>query len=99
MFDHEPERFGEPEDRIRRLTPGIRQVLDREKRPVNVIVTVDQEQLHVRKVTKEPRFPTSLLLLILLLLLLLVFGALAEKSRARARGCDERVVAMRAIHG
>jgi hypothetical protein len=55
MFDHEPERFGEPENCVRRFAPGVRQVLDREKRPVNVVVTVDEEQLHASKVAKEWR--------------------------------------------
>jgi hypothetical protein len=70
MFDHEPERFREPEDRVRRFAPGIRKVLDREKRPVNVVMPVDQEQLHVRKVTKERQFPNLLLMVMVLLLIL-----------------------------
>src|ERR1700674_5089766 len=53
MFDHEPERFRESKDRVGRFAPGIREVLDREKRAVNVVVAVDQKQLHGGKVTKE----------------------------------------------
>ena len=46
MFDHEPQRFREPEDRVRRFAPRIGKILDREKRPVNVVMPVDEEQLH-----------------------------------------------------
>jgi hypothetical protein len=54
VLDHEPERFGETEDGVGGLAPGILQVLDREKRPVNVVMPVDQEQLHVRNLAESP---------------------------------------------
>ena len=58
MFNHEPERFRESEDRVRRFASGIRQVLNRKKRTVNVIVSVDEEQLHAGNVAERPRLFT-----------------------------------------
>jgi hypothetical protein len=71
MFEHEPERFRESKDRVSRLAAGIRKVLDREKGAVNVVVSVDQKQLHAGKVAREQRFPSLLLMLLILLLILL----------------------------
>jgi hypothetical protein len=48
MFDHQAHRFCKPEDRVRRFTAGIRQILDREKRAIDVVMTVDQKQLHLK---------------------------------------------------
>jgi hypothetical protein len=61
MFEHEPKRFGESEDRVRRFAARIRKILNGKEGAVNVVMPVDQKQLHLRKVVNEPRFPTILL--------------------------------------
>jgi hypothetical protein len=80
MFDHEPERFREPEDRVGRFAPGVRKILDREKRPVNVVMPVDEEQLHAFTVAEGRRFPILMLLIVILLMILCVIGAWSKGS-------------------
>jgi hypothetical protein len=80
MFEHEPERFRESKDRVSRLAAGIRKVLDRKKGAVNVVVSVDEEQLHAGNLAREQRFP-SLLLLILLLILLANFAGRKDQEQ------------------
>jgi hypothetical protein len=46
VFDHQAKGLGETEDRIRRFTARVREVLDREKRAVNIIVAINQQELH-----------------------------------------------------
>ena len=46
IFQHAPDRFGESVDRIGRFAAGIGKILDREKRSVNVVMSVDQKELH-----------------------------------------------------
>src|SRR6266487_3052314 len=53
MFDHQAQGFCKSEDRVRRFAAGIRQILDREKRAINVVMTVDEQQLHTITVTEE----------------------------------------------
>ena len=45
-FNIKPERFRETENRIRGFAFRIREVRNREERTVNIIVSVDQKQLH-----------------------------------------------------
>jgi hypothetical protein len=78
MFDHEPERFRESENRVGRFAPGIRKVLDREKRPVNVVMPVDEEQLHATNVARARWFP---ILLLMILILLLILGCGDDRSK------------------
>src|SRR5438045_9034301 len=49
MFDHQPQCFCEPEDGIGRYTLGIREIRDSEKRAINVIVTVDKQEFHRKR--------------------------------------------------
>src|SRR6266480_5228026 len=49
MFDHQPQCFCEPEDGIGRFTLGIREIRDSEKRAINVIVTVDKQEFHRKR--------------------------------------------------
>src|SRR5437879_10946800 len=46
MFDHQAQGFCKSEDRVRRFAARIRQILNREKRARNVVMTVDEQQLH-----------------------------------------------------
>src|SRR6266487_5645435 len=46
MFDHQAQGFCKSEDRVRRFAAGIRQILDREERAINVVMTVDEQQPH-----------------------------------------------------
>jgi hypothetical protein len=62
MFEHQPERFRESEDGVGRFAAGIGKILDREKGAVNVVMPVDQKQLHVGNLAKEQPFPKILLL-------------------------------------
>jgi hypothetical protein len=55
MFHHEAKGFGEAEDRVRRFATGIREIRDREKGTVNVVVTVDEKQLHPGKVAESSK--------------------------------------------
>src|SRR4029077_16983978 len=48
MFHHEPQRFRKTENGVGRFASGIREIRDGEKRPVNVVMTVDQQQSHCR---------------------------------------------------
>ena len=47
MFDHEPQCFGETKNGVGRFAFGIGQVRDGEERAINVIVAVDEKQLHL----------------------------------------------------
>src|SRR5437879_2109776 len=49
MFDHKPQCFCEPEDGIGRFTRGIREIRDSKKRAINVIVTVDKQEFHRKR--------------------------------------------------
>src|SRR6266478_7996985 len=49
MFDHQPQCFCEPEDGIGRFTLGIREIRDSKKRAINVIVTVDKQEFHRKR--------------------------------------------------
>src|SRR5881409_887955 len=49
MFDHQPQCFCEPEDGISRFTLGIREIRDSEKRAINVIVTVNKQEFHRKR--------------------------------------------------
>src|SRR6266550_5153732 len=49
MFDHQPQCFCEPEDGIGRFTLGIREIRDGKKRAINVIVTVDKQEFHRKR--------------------------------------------------
>src|SRR4029450_12304259 len=49
MFDHQPQRLRETEDGIGRFTLGIREIRDSEKRAINVIVTVDKQEFHRKR--------------------------------------------------
>src|SRR5438045_8962295 len=49
MFDHQPQCFCEPEDGIGRYTLGIREIRDSEKRAINVIVPVNKQELHRKR--------------------------------------------------
>src|SRR5437762_10489985 len=60
MVNREPQCFSKPEIRFRRFSPGIGEVLDRENRSVNVVMPVDQKQLHAGNImvgrgSVEPR--------------------------------------------
>jgi hypothetical protein len=46
MFHHQAQGFCKTENGVGRFAPGIGQIRDREKRSVNVIVTIDKEQFH-----------------------------------------------------
>jgi len=70
MFDHEPERFREPENGVCRFAPGIGEVLDREKGSVNVVMPVDQKQLHFVNVTEQRPFPIFMLMILIMILIL-----------------------------
>src|SRR6202040_2498902 len=48
MFHHQPQRFREPENRIGWFAPRVRQILDGKKRAINVVMTVNQKQLHLK---------------------------------------------------
>ena len=48
MFQHQPQRFGETKNGIGRFAPGIREIRDGKKRPVDVIMTVNEQQSHRR---------------------------------------------------
>src|SRR5437763_677844 len=49
MFDHQPQCFCEPEDGIGRFTLGIREIRESKKRAINVIVTVDKQEFHRKR--------------------------------------------------
>src|SRR5437763_14686106 len=49
MFDHQPQCFCEPEDGIGRYTLGIREIRDSEKRAINVIVPVNKQEFHRKR--------------------------------------------------
>src|SRR5438270_13180397 len=49
MFDHQPQCFCEPEDGIGRFTLGVREIRDSKKRAINVIVTVDKQEFHRKR--------------------------------------------------
>src|SRR5437660_3910062 len=49
MFDHQPKVFGETEDGICRFALGIRGIRDSKKRGINVIVTVDKQEFHRKR--------------------------------------------------
>src|SRR6266513_332159 len=49
MFDHQPQRLRETENGIGRFTLGIREIRDSEKRAINVIVTVDKQEFHRKR--------------------------------------------------
>src|SRR5437764_5969920 len=49
MFDHQPQCFCEPEDGIGRFTLGIREIRDSEKRAINVIVPVNKQEFHRKR--------------------------------------------------
>jgi hypothetical protein len=46
MFQHQPQGFGEAEDGVCRFAPRVGQIRDGKKRPINVVMTVYQEQPH-----------------------------------------------------
>jgi hypothetical protein len=48
MFHHQAQRFRKSENGVSRFAPGIREIRDGEKRPINVVMTVDQQQSHCR---------------------------------------------------
>src|SRR5436309_14877267 len=48
MFHHQPQGFCKAEDCVGWFPPGIGEIRDSEKRPVNVVMTVDQKQFHPR---------------------------------------------------
>src|SRR5438874_3074668 len=49
MFDHQPQCFCEPEDGVGRFTLGIGEIRDSEERAINVIVTVDKQEFHRKR--------------------------------------------------
>src|ERR1700761_5046573 len=46
MFHHKPQRFRKTKNGVGRFASGIREIRDGEKRPINVVMTVDQQQSH-----------------------------------------------------
>jgi hypothetical protein len=46
MFDHQSQRFRKTKNSVGRFAPGIGEIWDREKRTINVVVTIDKEQFH-----------------------------------------------------
>src|SRR5437764_2512759 len=56
MFQHQPQRFGETENRIGWFAARVAQVRDREKRAINVIMPVDQKQFHEMEAKLFPSF-------------------------------------------
>jgi aromatic ring-opening dioxygenase LigB subunit len=52
MLEHEAERFRESENRVGRFAARIREVLNRKEGTVNVVVSVDQKQLHADNVAR-----------------------------------------------
>src|SRR5438046_552166 len=49
MFDHQPQRLRETENGIGRFTLGIREIRDSEKRAINVIVPVNKQEFHRKR--------------------------------------------------
>src|SRR6267378_394561 len=49
MLDHQPQCFREPENCVGRFTLGVREIRDSEKRAINVIVTVDKQEFHRKR--------------------------------------------------
>src|SRR5256886_5952700 len=49
MFDHQPQRFREAENCVCRFTLGIGEIRDSKKRAINVIVTVDTQEFHRKR--------------------------------------------------
>ena len=46
LLHHQPHGFGKTENGVGRFAARVAQILDGEKRAINVVVTVNQEQLH-----------------------------------------------------
>jgi hypothetical protein len=53
MFEHEAERFRETENGVGRFALRVGEMEDREIGAVNVVVTVNEEQLHALILTAE----------------------------------------------
>ena len=53
MFHHQAQRFGESEDCVGWFATGIREILDRKKGAIHVIMPVDQKQLHAKTVAES----------------------------------------------
>jgi hypothetical protein len=101
MFDHEPKRFREPEDCVGRFASRIGEVLDREKRAVNVVMSVDEEQLHVNNLARERPFP-NLMLLIMILLMIVVVTIVLRRDQEQDQDQEQEFqtqLAIRSIRG